>query len=52
MMPDWLRRILAAIRPLLPRTFVGQIEINVFEGGISNVNVRQSFKDDPPPNMC
>jgi hypothetical protein len=45
-MPDWLRHVLAAIQPLLPRAFVGQIEINVFKGGISNVNVRQSFRDD------
>jgi hypothetical protein len=44
--PEWLRRLLAAIRPLLPRDFVGSIELNVFRGGIANVNVRQSFRDD------
>jgi hypothetical protein len=42
--PEWLRRLLIAIRPLLPREFVGSIELNVFRGGIANVNVRQSFQ--------
>lgn len=43
--PEWIRRLMQAIRPYLPQEFVGQIEINVFRGGISNVNVKQSFKD-------
>lgn len=43
MMPDWLRRILSVLRPAIPADFVGTIEINVFKGGIANVNVRQSF---------
>jgi hypothetical protein len=46
MKPSWLRQLIKLIRPLLPDTFCGQIEINVFMGGIRAVNVRQSFKDD------
>ena len=45
-MLDWVQRIIAVIRPLLPAEFVGQIELNVFKGGITTVNVRQSFKAD------
>lgn len=44
-MPEWLRQLFVAIRPLIPRDFVGQIEINVFKGGVSNINLKQSFKD-------
>lgn len=38
--------MLGVVRPLIPKDFVGQIEVNCFLGGITNVNVRQSFK--PP----
>lgn len=46
MMPEWLQQALQTIRPLVPKEFVGQIEINVYKGGISNINLRQSFKDE------
>ena len=46
MPPDWVQKLMAAARDLMPRDFVGQIEINAFKGGVSNVNVRQSFKGD------
>jgi hypothetical protein len=44
--PDWVQRMIAAAHPLLPEGFVGRIEINVFKGGIANVNVQQSFKGE------
>lgn len=47
MTPTWLTNILRLIRPEIPKDFVGQVEVNVFKGGISNVNVRQSFKEEP-----
>jgi hypothetical protein len=33
-----------AATPCLPRDFCGQVEINVFMGGLTNVNIRQSYK--------
>lgn len=42
----WVAQVIAAVKPVLPRDFVGKIEINVFKGGISNVNLTQSFKED------
>jgi transcriptional regulator with XRE-family HTH domain len=39
--PEWVRRLLAAMRPLLPPDFCGQIEVNLFLRSIRNVNVRQ-----------
>jgi hypothetical protein len=44
--PAWLRAIMRAVKPLLPRDFVGRIEIHVFRGGIANINLGQSFRDD------
>ena len=29
----------------IPKDFVGQIEINIFKGDVSNVNIKQSFKE-------
>lgn len=46
MIPLWIHTIMRLIRPELPKDFVGQVEVNVFKGGISNVNVRQSFKEE------
>lgn len=45
-LPAWLLPILQVVRERLPQDFVGQIEVNCFLGGITNVNVRQSYK--PP----
>jgi hypothetical protein len=44
-LPLWLSRGLAAIRPLIPREFFGTIEINVAQGGITTVNLRQTYKE-------
>lgn len=43
-MPAWLSKISEQIKREIPKEFVGQVEINVFKGGITNVNVRESFK--------
>lgn len=45
MTPAWVNQLFAAVKPLLPKDFVGRIEINVFQGGISNVNLTQSHKE-------
>lgn len=46
MTQDWIQRFILVIRPLLPKDFVGQVEVNVFKGGVSNVNIKQSFKGE------
>jgi hypothetical protein len=46
MMPAWIATLIKLMREHVPREFVGQIEVNVFKGGISNVNVKQSFKQE------
>lgn len=45
-MPEWVKRLMEQARDIVPRDFVGQIEINAFKGGIACVNVKQSFKAD------
>jgi hypothetical protein len=40
----WIAAVIAAVRPLVPRTFWGSLEVNVAAGGITSVNVKQSFK--------
>jgi hypothetical protein len=49
--PPWLDRLFAAVRPVLPADFCGQLETNIHGGNISNVNVRQSFRDPAPAEM-
>jgi hypothetical protein len=46
--PPWLDRLFAAVRTVLPPDFYGQIELNIQGGSISNINVRQSFRDPSP----
>jgi hypothetical protein len=46
--PPWLDRLFAAVRPVLPPDFYGQLELNIQGGRLSNVNVRQSFRDPAP----
>jgi hypothetical protein len=43
--PGWLLRISRVVQEVVPPEFVGQIEINVFKGGISRITVTQSYKD-------
>jgi hypothetical protein len=42
--PEWVARLSDAAKCIVPREFVGQIELNMFKGGVSNVNLKQSFK--------
>jgi len=46
MIPLWIQDLVDHLRGKIPRDFVGQVEVNVFKGGISNVNVKQSFKEE------
>ncbi len=46
MMPPWVEALMKVAREIVPRDFVGKIEINAFKGGISNINIQQSFKED------
>jgi hypothetical protein len=50
MMPPWVQKLFDAVKPTIPPDFVGRIEINVFKGGVSNVNVVQSFKEEAEPS--
>lgn len=43
---SWVADVMKAVRPILPKDFVGKVEINVFKGNISNINVVQSYKED------
>ena len=44
-MPQWMRALMGAVNEIVLPTFVGQIEINIFKGAISHVNLKQSYKD-------
>lgn len=46
MIPDWITKLMQLAKPVLPKDFVGQVEVNIFKGGITNVNVRQSYKEE------
>ena len=43
--PSWVTILFQHIRLLIPATFTGQIEINCFKGGVSNINLKQSYKE-------
>ena len=45
--PAWIGALVRAAQELMPRDFVGRIEINAYLGGVANVNVLQSFKGVP-----
>ncbi len=44
--PVWVMALLEDLQGRIPKEFVGQVEINVFKGGISNINIKQSFKKE------
>jgi hypothetical protein len=46
MMPAWIQLLLVRLRGEIPKDFVGQVEFNCFKGGVSNVNVKQSYKEE------
>ena len=46
-MPPWISQLFLYFKTHpIPKDFVGQLEVNVFKGGVTNVNVRQSFKEE------
>ena len=44
-LPEWV----VAFLQNLPEQYTGRVEINFFKGGVSNVNLAQSIKEDTPP---
>jgi len=46
MTPEWIQRLIQVVKQVAPRDFFGQVEVNVQGGAVSNVNVKQSFKED------
>lgn len=45
MIPVWIQNLLHKLKGEIPKDFVGQVEVNVFKGGVSSINVRQTFKE-------
>lgn len=43
---NWVQRIIRLVKNEIPKEFVGQVELNVFKGGISNINIKQSIKGE------
>lgn len=43
---SWINRIIETLKPSLPGDFYGQVVVHVQAGGITHVNVVQSFKPD------
>lgn len=43
--PHWLRRLLVAVTPIIPKEFVGTIEISIFRGGRPKIRLVQTFSD-------
>tara|TARA_Y100000310_G_scaffold327871_1_gene394898 strand:+ start:493 stop:675 length:183 start_codon:yes stop_codon:yes gene_type:complete len=41
---SWARKVGGAVKALLPKGFVGTIEINAFKGYISSVKVKSSIQ--------
>jgi len=42
--PAWIQELIRLVERTAPREFVGQVEVNIFQGGVSNVNLKQSYK--------
>lgn len=43
-MPEWIRKLHDYAAAVAPKEFSGQVEMNVFQGSITNLNVKQSYK--------
>jgi hypothetical protein len=46
MTPEWIRNLMQTLKGQIPKDFVGQVEINIFKGEVTNVNIKQSFKEN------
>lgn len=38
--------LMRVVKEVIPAAFVGQVEINIFKGVISHVNIKQSYKHE------
>ena len=47
--PAWLERIKVNIERMIPSWFCGNIQVDFFNGGITDVSIKQSFKEPPKP---
>jgi hypothetical protein len=43
--PEWVLHLIAMARKVMPKDFVGQVEVNCFKGNVSNVTVKQTYKE-------
>lgn len=41
---DWMAKLNDYVEATAPKDFVGRVEVNVFQGSVSNINVTQSYK--------
>jgi len=46
LVPEWVLQLIGFTKKVIPPEFVGKVEVNAFKGGVSNVNVTQSYKED------
>lgn len=46
MADEWIQRLIAYVKTIAPKNFVGQVEVNIFKGGVSNVITKQSHKGE------
>lgn len=44
-LPAWLQEPVRIFHQSIPKDFVGQVEVNCFQGGITNIVIRQSYKE-------
>jgi hypothetical protein len=45
MTPEWVLSLIRYARDHMPKDFVGQVEVNCFKGNVSNVTVKQTYKE-------
>ncbi len=46
MAPEWVQQLILAAKRIIPKDFWGSVQINMQGGGVSNVNVNQSYRED------
>jgi RNA binding exosome subunit len=45
---EWVQQIIKAINTLLPKDFVGKLEVNCVSGHVGNLSVTRSYREDNP----
>lgn len=43
---EWVKALMQAAKQIVPKDFVGNVQLNCFQGGITNANVTQSVKGE------